>query len=169
MRCGGDLAHRGERGDGTEVKAGRKQEGHSVSRWRRSSFLLLNLAFMCYWRKNMWHGWSHWLIHSFIHQYGLLFQLLSHVWLLCDPMDCSTPGSSVHGMSQKRILEWVAVSFARAFSLSRDWTWISCIGRQMLYCWATGETLTNMYRVPHIWQECADFSFREGCQVGSKT
>ena len=32
---------------------------------------------------------------------------------LCDPMDCSLPGSSVHGISQKRILEWVAVSYSR--------------------------------------------------------
>ena len=34
---------------------------------------------------------------------------------LCDPMDCSLPGSSVHGISQARILEWVAISFSRAF------------------------------------------------------
>ena len=39
---------------------------------------------------------------------------------LCDPMDCSPPGSSVHGISQARILEWVAISF------SRDQTWVSC-------------------------------------------
>ena len=37
-------------------------------------------------------------------------QLVSHVWL-CNPMDCSPPGSSVHGISQARILEWVAISF----------------------------------------------------------
>ena len=34
---------------------------------------------------------------------------------LCDPMDCSPPGSSVHGLFQARILEWVAISFARSF------------------------------------------------------
>ena len=35
---------------------------------------------------------------------------------LCDPMDCSPPGSSVHGISQTRILEWVAISFSRGSS-----------------------------------------------------
>ena len=39
----------------------------------------------------------------------------------CDPMDCSLPGSSVHVISQARILEWVAVSFSRGSSQSRDW------------------------------------------------
>ena len=39
---------------------------------------------------------------------------------LCDPMDCSPPGSSVHGIFQARILEWVAISFSRGFSQPRD-------------------------------------------------
>ena len=59
---------------------------------------------------------------------------------LCDPMDCGPPGSSVHGISQARLLEWVAMSFSRGSSRPRDWTNIfcgSCIGRQILYHWAT--------------------------------
>ena len=43
---------------------------------------------------------------------------------LRDPMDCSLPGSSVHGISQARILECVAISFSRGSSQSRDWTWV---------------------------------------------
>ena len=39
---------------------------------------------------------------------------------LCDPMECSLPGSSVHGIFQARILEWVAISFSRASSRPRD-------------------------------------------------
>ena len=39
---------------------------------------------------------------------------------LCDPMDCSPPGSSVHEIFQARILEWVAVSFSRGYSQIRD-------------------------------------------------
>ena len=39
---------------------------------------------------------------------------------LCDPMGCSPPGSSVHGILQARILEWVAISFSRGSSQSRD-------------------------------------------------
>ena len=46
---------------------------------------------------------------------------------LCDPMDCSPPGSSIHGILQARILEWVALSFSRGSSRPRDRTHISCI------------------------------------------
>ena len=51
---------------------------------------------------------------------------------LCDPMDWSPPGSSVHRISQARILEWVAISFPRGSSRPRDRTCISCIGRWTL-------------------------------------
>ena len=46
---------------------------------------------------------------------------------LCDPIDCSLPGSSIHGIFQARILEWVAISFSRRSSWPRDWTRVSCI------------------------------------------
>ena len=46
---------------------------------------------------------------------------------LCDPMDYSPPGSSVHGILQARILEWVSISFSRGSSLSRDRTQVFCI------------------------------------------
>ena len=58
---------------------------------------------------------------------------------LCDPMDCSPPGSSVHGIFQARILEWLAISSSRGSSRLRDRTHVSCIGRQVLYHWATWE------------------------------
>ena len=48
-------------------------------------------------------------------------------------MDCSLPGSSVHGISQAKILELVAISYSRGSSQSRDWTCVSCIGRPILY------------------------------------
>ena len=41
---------------------------------------------------------------------------------LCDPRDCSPPGSSVHGISQARVLEWVAISWSRGFSQLKDQT-----------------------------------------------
>ena len=44
---------------------------------------------------------------------------------LCDPMDCSPPGSSVHGIHQAGILEWVAIPFSRGSSQSRDQTQVS--------------------------------------------
>ena len=58
---------------------------------------------------------------------------------LCDPMDCSPPGSSVHGTLQTRILEWVAIPFSWASSWPRDGTHVSCIDRWLLYHWAVRE------------------------------
>ena len=54
---------------------------------------------------------------------------------LCHPVDYSPPGSSVPGILQARILEWVTVLFSRGSSQPRDRThiYISCIGRQVLY------------------------------------
>ena len=64
---------------------------------------------------------------------------------LCDPMDCSLPGTSVPGIFQARILEWVAISFSRASFWPRDGIHLSCIGRQILYCWATREALFHWW------------------------
>ena len=52
---------------------------------------------------------------------------------LCNHMGYSPPGSSVHGISQTRILEWLAVSFSRRSSWPRDWTQVSCIAGSLLY------------------------------------
>ena len=46
---------------------------------------------------------------------------------LCNPVDYSPPGSSVHGILQARILEWVAISFSRGSSWPRNWTHVSCL------------------------------------------
>ena len=65
--------------------------------------------------------------------------MLSHVWL-CKFKDYSPPGSSVHWISQARILDQVAISFFRAHSQPGDQSHVSCvscIGRQILYHWAT--------------------------------
>ena len=65
--------------------------------------------------------------------------LLSHVQL-CGPQDCSLPDSSVHGILQASILEWIAFSSSRESSPPRDRTQVSClscIGRQILYHYAT--------------------------------
>ena len=58
---------------------------------------------------------------------------------LCDPMDCSLPGFSVHGIFQVRVLEWVAISFSRRSSWLRDWTQVSCIAGRRFTLWATRE------------------------------
>ena len=61
----------------------------------------------------------------------VVVQLLSHV-RLCSPMDCSLPGSTVHGISQARILDWVAISFSRGPSLGQGLNPHLLCGRQIL-------------------------------------
>ena len=58
---------------------------------------------------------------------------------ICDPMDCSLPGSSLHGILQARVLEWVAISFSRGSSQPRDRIWVSCIPGRGFNLWATRE------------------------------
>ena len=58
---------------------------------------------------------------------------------LCDPLDCSLPGSFVHGIFQARILKWVAISSHSGSSLPRDWTHVSCIASRFFTHWAIGE------------------------------
>ena len=60
----------------------------------------------------------------------------------CDPVDCSLPGSSVHGILQARILEWVAISFSRGSSRPGDQTQVSCIAGGFFSSWAIREALT---------------------------
>ena len=71
---------------------------------------------------------------------------------LCDPMDCSPPGSSVHGIFQARILDWVAISSSRGSALPRDRICVSG-GRQILYrlsylgsCCLIGAPIQNKFK-----------------------
>ena len=68
----------------------------------------------------------------------------NHIRKLCDPMDCSLSGSSVHGILQTRILEWVARPSSRGSSQPRDQThssYVSCIGIWSFTTSTTWETL----------------------------
>ena len=61
---------------------------------------------------------------------------------LCDHTDHCSPGSSVHGILQARILEWIGMRSSRRSSWPRDWTRVSCVsctGRWILYYWASWE------------------------------
>ena len=58
---------------------------------------------------------------------------------LCDPTDCCLPGSSVHGILQERILEWVPIPLSRGSSWPRNWTWVSCTVSGFFTVWATRE------------------------------
>ena len=67
-------------------------------------------------------------------------QSLRHVQL-CEPVDCSPPDSTVHGISVAIMLEWVAISYSKGSSWPCDWTCILCLGRRFLYQCTTWEAL----------------------------
>ena len=75
--------------------------------------------------------------------FGLQYQwemLCAQSWpTLCDPVDCSLPGSSVHGIFQARILDWVAIPFSRGSSWLRDWTQVSWIAGRFLAAESSGK------------------------------
>ena len=58
---------------------------------------------------------------------------------LCNPMNCSPPGSSVHDILPARILEWIASPFWEGFSWPRDWTQVACISGRFFTIWTTRE------------------------------
>ena len=76
----------------------------------------------------------------------LVAQLCSN---LCNLIDCSPPGFSVHGISQASILEWVAIFFSRGSSWPRSQNHIFCTGNQILYHWATREAPRGLRS--HYW------------------
>ena len=72
---------------------------------------------------------------------------------LYNPMDCSPPGSSVHGILQARILEWVAIPFSRGSSQPRDRTQVSHTAGRFFTIWATREAqeyVTHIYTQKNI-------------------
>ena len=69
---------------------------------------------------------------------------------LCDPMDCSLPGFSVHGIFQATVLEWVAISFSKGSSRPRDWTQVSHIVGRHFTLWAQWWSLSPRDVLSHI-------------------
>ena len=90
---------------------------------------------------------------------------------LCNPMDCSPPGSSVHGIIHARILEWLAIPLSRESSWFRDRTQVSCIAGRFFTVWAM-RALKSQGRAPEGWRSgqhlspCLDIS-STSCQVFS--
>ena len=62
----------------------------------------------------------------------------------CNPMDCSPPGFSAHGIPQASILEWVAIPFSSGSSWPRDWTQVFCTAGRFFTLWATREDWASM-------------------------
>ena len=87
-------------------------------------------------------GSEFWLsTHNTVHHDALCFTVHSHQSCptLCDPMDCSPPGSPVHGILQERTLEWVSILSSMGSSQSRDQTQVSSTAGRFFTIWATRE------------------------------
>ena len=100
----------------SKLQCAYQEEGKDCSRWSLSS--LFSLTFyksVNYYKNFLGHSES---------------EVAQSCLTLCDPVDCSPPGSSIHGILQARILEWVAISFSRGSSQPRDRTQVSRIARR---------------------------------------
>ena len=84
-------------------------------------------------------GW--WYVHA---------KSVQSCWTLCEPTDCSLPGSSVYGILQARILEWIAIPFSRGSSQPRDRTLVSCIAGRFFNIWATEKPCILFHTVNHF-------------------
>ena len=82
----------------------------------------------CLWCARFYSKGLTWIITSECSETQVLFTQLCQT--LCNPMDCGLPGSSVHGILQARILEWVAIPFSRESSPTQG---SNCMGRRILY------------------------------------
>ena len=88
--------------------------------------------------------------------------LVAQLYLtLCSAVSCSLPGSSVRGISQARILEWIAVSFSRGSSWPRDWIQVSCIAGRFFTIWATAAAAKSLQSCRTLWDP------RDGSPPGS--
>ena len=112
------------------------------------------------------------MITLFVHVCVLVAQLCP---TLCNPTNCTPPGSSVYGILQARILEWVAIPFSRGSSQPRDRTLVSRITGRFFTVWATGKSLPRLlslikrfrvYMVIAPWGQglyCSQFCIHSAC------
>ena len=119
------------------------------------------IAFLWDWNEN-WPLQScgpYWVFQICWHQYCYLNHLhitqsesevAQSCLTLCDPMDCSLPGFSVHGIFQASVLEWLAISFSRGSSWPRDQTQVSHIAGRHFTLWATREAHHTGYGLMDI-------------------
>ena len=105
------------------------------------------------WQKVLW-GWSYFVPHCssmpgtewyLINTRRVQAHSVAQSCLTLQPHDCSPPGSTVHGISLARILEWVAISSSRGSFRPKDRTCASCVGRWILYCLSHREVCVYLY------------------------
>ena len=106
--------------------------------------------------------------------YGLLktsesVKSLTPVQLFDTPLDCSPPGSSVHGILQARILEWVAMPSSKGSSSPRDRTWvtcISCLAGRLLYLLSHQGNPNSAFKRKISWHRLQrEWTLRTGCYM----
>ena len=83
---------------------------------------------------------------------------------LCNPMDSSPPGSSVHGILQARIMEWVAMLSSRGSSQCRNWIQVSCIASGFFTDWTTREAQVATYTIS-IYRVQFTLQFTDDCRA----
>ena len=102
----------------------------------------------------------HWFIFLFLFQWKLVAQ---SCLTLCNPVDYSLPGSSVHRILQARVLEWVAISFSRGSSQPRVWTQVSQIAGGLFTVWAMREAFC--FRTILFWWLTLQYSLKSGSLI----
>ena len=128
-----------------------------------SDFFFLEHAFSLFFFFSLYFSLFPWFTYSsYAPSYGCP-EAISRGWVVvcvytysvvsdfATPWACSPPGSSVHGIFQARMMEWVAISYSEGSSRPRDQTHVShvsCIGRQILYLWATWTDIQRQWKNP---------------------
>ena len=92
-------------------------------------FLKLDSQKLHYWIRKKEHWWLWRDCQNILMRISCVCLVAQSCPTLCDPMDCSLPGSSAHGIFQARILVWVAISYSRGSCWPRDRTQVSCGSR----------------------------------------
>ena len=98
----------------------------------------ISFSFFLSFFEKLWENWESLLCHLKV-KVKVKVKFTQLCPTLCDPMYYSPPGSSVHGILQARILEWVAISFSRGSSQPRNQTQVSHIAGRRFNLWATRE------------------------------
>ena len=128
--------------------------------WYKGPILFFHIWFSSFLNTVYWIDYLLFMEHSWL-PYGILIDPVLLLYLvaqscltLCDPMNCSLPGSTVHGIFQAKVLEWIAISFSGVSSWPRDQTHgscVSCIAGEFLTCWAIGEAISWPYVRVYFW------------------
>ena len=135
-----------------------------VPNWERSmtSLYICHPAYLTYMQSTSYKmpGWMNHKLDSRLESERKVAQSCP---TLCNSMDCSLPGSSLHGILQARVLEWVAISFSWGSSWPRDQTQVSRIPGRHFNLWATREAqsrlmgeisiISDMQMTPPLWQK----------------